>query len=36
MDYPRWPRLIFEDEFYQSSKQILGTLNGGQLLLSGL
>ena len=27
MDYPCGPPLIFEDEFYQSSKQILGTLN---------
>ena len=28
--------IISEDEFYQRSKQILGTLNGGQFLLSGL
>ena len=33
---PLWTTSNFEDEFYQWSKQILGTLNGqncGQLLL---
>ena len=37
MDYPCGPRLIFEHEFDQRSKQIFGTLNGrkcGQVLLS--
>ena len=37
MDYPCGPRLIFEHEFDQRSKQIFGTLNGrncGQFLLS--
>ena len=36
---PAGPPLIFEDESYQRSKQILGNLNGrncGQLLSSGL
>ena len=28
MDYPCWPSLILEDEFYQSSKRILRNLNG--------
>ena len=39
MDYPRGPPLIFEDEFYQRSKQILGILNGrnwGQVLFVNL
>ena len=38
MDHPCGPPLIFEDEFYQRSKQILATLNelnSGQSLLSG-
>ena len=39
MDYPCRPLLIFKDEFYQRSKQLLGNLNeqnSGQFLLSGL
>ena len=39
MDYPCGPSLIFKDEFYQRSKQLLGNLNEqnrGQSLLSGL
>ena len=38
IDYTCGPPLIFVDEFYQRSRQILGTLNDdcGQFLLSGL
>ena len=39
MDYPCGPPLIIENEFYQRSKQILGTSNewnSGQTLLAGL
>ena len=39
MDYRCGPLLIFKDEFYQRSKQLLGNVieqNSGQFLLSGL